>query len=242
MAVVEINLLPQQYRKQSQPDAWKYASVAAVTATLATLGIMWALTSQNVRQLQGQIDSVQGDITALTPQKQEHDALVTQQQNLEKVTSVAQTLKGNKTYWSNDMAVFSREIPVSSGVALTKMSMRDKRPEELTQDQSNGLYAGKAIRREMDVSGTATSQQAIINFLNTFENSPNFGVNFQGMQQDENTGSYTFNARVGIVGDAASATPATPGATTPGSSTTATAPAAPAPAAPAAPAGGSNGN
>lgn len=241
MAVVEINLLPQQYRKQSQPDAWKYASVAAVTASLAAIGVMWFLTSQNVRQLQGQIDSVQGDITALTPQKQEHDALVTQQQNLEKVTNVAQTLKSTKTYWSNDMALFSREIPVTSGVSLTKMTMRDKTPEQLTSDQNSGVFIGKAVRREMDLSGTASSQQAIINFLNTFENNPGFGVNFQGMQQDEQKGNYTFTARVGIVGDVP--VTAAPGNGAPAAGTaTSPAPAAPAPAVPAAPAGGTNGN
>ncbi|RJF73253.1 fimbrial assembly protein [Deinococcus cavernae] len=236
--MVEINLLPQQYRKQSAPDAWKYGSVAAVAVTLAAMGVMWGLTSQNVRQLQGQIDSVQGDITALTPQKQKYDELVTQQQNLEKVTSVAQTLKGTKTYWSNDLAVFSREIPASSGVALTKLTMRDKKPEELTTDQGNGIFIGKAVRRELDLSGAASSQQAVINFLNTFENSPGFGVNFQGMERDDKSGAYTFNARVGIVGDspAATATPAAPGAA-PGTAAT-----APAPAAPAAPAGGTNGN
>lgn len=236
MAVVEINLLPQQYRKQSQPDVWKYASAGLVVATLLGMGIPWAMTNKNVGELQGQIDAAQGDITALTPQKQEHDALVTQQQNLEKVTAVAQTLRDGKTYWSNDLAAFSREIPVSSGVSLTKLTMHDKKPQELSSDQSNGIYLGKQVRREIELSGAASSQQAVINFLNTFENNPGFGVNFQNMQRNDSKGDYIFSAKVGIVGQPPAN--ATPAAAAPGTPTAAGTAAPAAPAAPATPAGG----
>jgi type IV pilus assembly protein PilN len=77
------------------------------------------------------------------------------------------------------------------------------------------------VTREIELSGSASSQQAVVNFLRTFENNPNFGVNFRSMQSDGETGQYTFNASVGIVQPvAATDTPADPNAP-------ATAPAAP---------------
>ena len=68
-----------------------------------------------------------------------------------------------------------------------------------------------------------------MNFLNTYENDPNFGVNFKSMQKDGETSDYTFSATVGVVGAAP-----TPAAGTPGAATPTAAPAAP----PAAPASG----
>lgn len=243
--MVEINLLPQQYRKQTAPDVWKYASAGVVGLTLLLLAGGFIATSANINRLQGEIDSVQGDITALTPQKQEYDALTGQVQTLEKVTAVAQTLKGTKTYWSNDLAAFSQQIPTTSGVALKNMRMQNKSATELGSDQNNGIYVGKQVRREMTISGTATSQQAVINLLNIFENNPNFGLNFKGMQKDTTTNDYQFDAAIGIVGDTpaaattgTAATGTAPGSAAPGTVNASTPAPAPAPAAPVAPPAG----
>lgn len=233
--MVEINLLPQQYRKQSQPDAWKYATWALLPITAAALLIPWVMTSTKTGDLQRQIDAVQGDIDTLTPQKREHDQLVTRQAELEKTTQIAQTLRDQKTYWSNDLAAFSQQMPSSSGVALTHLTMTALTADELTTAQNNGTYVGKDVRRQMTINGNAASQQAVINFLNTFENSPNFGVSFQNMKRDDQSGQYTFDANVGVVGVAPAAA-----ANTGDAATVTPAGTAPAPAAPAAPAGGTN--
>ncbi len=240
MAVVEINLLPQQYRKQSQPSVWKYATWALLPITAAAMLIPWVMTSTQTSDIQRQIDAVQGDIDVLTPQKQEYDRLTTQQKNLQQVTTIAQSLRDQKTYWSNDLAAFSAQIPESSGVSLTSLKMMPLSNDALNTDHAAGRYLGKDVRRELTLQGKATSQQAVINFLNTFENSPNFGVKFQNMQQDDASGTYTFSANVGVVGaaplaaqqatTAAGTTATAPGTTPPGAAPT------PAPAAP--PAGG----
>lgn len=229
--MVEINLLPQQYRKQSQPNVWKYATWALLPITAAALLIPWVMTSTKTGELQRQIDAVQGDIDVLTPQKREHDQLVARQQELEKTTQIAQTLRDQKTYWSNDLAAFSQQMPASSGVALTRLAMVSMTPEALNAAHTKGFYIGKDVRREMSISGAATSQQAVINFLNTFENSPNFGVNFQNMQRNDATGQYTFNALVGVVGTAPVAATNATGTGAATVTPAGTAPAAPAPAA-----------
>lgn len=62
---------------------------------------------------------------------------------------------------------------------------------------------GKNVVREIDLSGTARSQQAVVNFLNVYENDPNFAVNFRSLGQEGETGRYTFAASVGLVGKGA---------------------------------------
>ncbi len=198
--MVEVNLLPAQYRKQSQPSVWKYATWALLPITAVALLIPWLMTSTKTSDLQRQIDAVQGDIDTLTPQKHEYDGLVTHQQDLNQVTTIAKTLSDQKTYWSNDLAAFSAQMPANSGIGLTKMDITPVNADALAGDQKNGLYVGKNVRRQMSLEGNATSEQAVINFLNALENSSNFGVSFRGMERQAKDKTYTFKADVGIVG------------------------------------------
>lgn len=212
--MVEINLLPPQYRKQSQPNVWKYATWALLPVTAAALLIPWLMTSTKAGDLQKQIDAVQGDIDTLTPQRSEYSRLLAHQRELEQVTTIAQTLRDQKTYWSNDLAAFSAQIPANSGVGLTSMTVTSVAPATPAAPTpapapasaaGNTAYDGKAVRRQITLQGQATSEQAVINFLNTFENSPNFGVQFHGMQRDATSNTYTFNADVGVVGASSAA-------------------------------------
>lgn len=228
--MVEVNLLPAQYRKQSQPGVWKYATWALVPVAAVTMLSLWLATSSQAGGLQREIDAVQGNIDTLTPAKQERDRLAARQQELEQVTTVAQALRDQKTYWSNDLAAFSTQLASAPGVSVSSLTMRPLDAGALATSQQNGIYTGKNVRRELDLSGAASSQQAVINFLNTYENDPAFGVNFKSLQRDAQSGNYTFAATVGVVGPAASA------ASTTGAAGTAAGAAASTPAAGAAPA------
>ncbi|MFC5847344.1 fimbrial assembly protein [Deinococcus petrolearius] len=234
--MVEINLLPAQYRRQSQPGVWKYATWALLPVAAVTMLGLWLATSSQAGRLQREIDAVQGNIDTLTPARQERDRLAARQRELEQVTTVAQTLRGLKTYWSNDLAAFSTQLAAAPGVSVSSLTMRTLDAGALATSQQSGVYAGKNVRRELDLSGAASSQQAVINFLNSYENDPDFGVNFRSLQRDAQSGDYTFAATVGVVGPSVGDAPATgtgaPAAGTP-------APAA-APAAAPAPTGGSN--
>jgi type IV pilus assembly protein PilN len=203
--VVEINLLPAQYRKQSQPGVWKYATWALLPVAAVTMLSLWLATASQAGGLQREIDAVQGNIDTLTPAKQERDRLAARQQELEQVTTVAQALRDQKTYWSNDLASFSTQLASAPGVSVSSLTMRTLDAGALATSQGAGIYTGKNVRRELDLSGAASSQQAVINFLNTYENDPDFGVNFKSLQRDPQSGNYTFAATVGVVGPAVSA-------------------------------------
>lgn len=231
--MVEINLLPQADRRRSSSggDGWKLAALALLPLTAAAILLPeWGVARQ-IGQLRDEQALLQGEIAALTPTKQKHDELLATRRTLEGVTAVAQTLRDAKTYWTNDVAAFSAQLPSGGGVAVTSMNVKPLDAGALTSLQQGGVYAGKNVVREFDLSGTARSQQSVVNFLNAFENSPNFAVNFRSLQEEGETGRYTFAASVGLVGPAPAAALATP----PGTET------APAPTEPAPAAGGSDG-
>ena len=207
--MVEINLLPQQERRRTRPDAWRYGSIVSVALTVAAILIPELSFGHRLNALHREQDRLNGEIAALTPTKQEYDRLLATRRTLEEVTAVAEQLRNNKTYWTNDLAAFAAQLPSGGGVAITSMNIKALDPAALASLQQSGIYAGKNVVREFDLSGTARSQQSVVNFLNAFENSPNFAVNFRSLQREGDTGRYTFAASVGLVAQAASS--GTPG-------------------------------
>ncbi|MFK7602459.1 fimbrial assembly protein [Deinococcus sp. SM5_A1] len=211
MAVVEINLLPAQYRRQSGPSAWRYGTYALPALLVAAILIPEVVTSTRVGDLNRELDALNGEVSALAPAKQEFDTLTAEARTLEQVTSIAQQLKTGKTYWTNDLAAFTSQLPGDGSLAVNSMTIRNLEAGNLVTLQQGGIYMGKAVTREIDLSGTATSQQAVVNFLKLYEDNPNFGVNFKSLQSDAQIGAgqngaadakkrYTFTASVGVVG------------------------------------------
>lgn len=207
--MVDINLLPKTERATATPDIWKLAVWLWLPVALAGILIPYLMVSGKANALQAQINATEQEISRLTPQKQEYDQLVQQQNTLQQVTNVAQTLRDQKSYWSNDLARFTSLIPAGNGVSISSMTMEPVRESELSEAHQNGIYVGKQIDRRIRVTGKASSQQAVIDFLNTYESNPNFGAKFQSMQ-DQESGSYAavtapsgqktylFNADVGF--------------------------------------------
>ena len=83
--MVEINLLPQQYRKQSIPSAWRYATYALIPLTVAAILIPEVVTSTRVGDLNRELDALNGDAAALAPAKQKFDSLTAEARSLEQV-------------------------------------------------------------------------------------------------------------------------------------------------------------
>ncbi|WP_407570171.1 fimbrial assembly protein [Deinococcus altitudinis] len=240
--MVEINLLPAQYRKRSDPSLWRYGSLALPVVTV--LGILIFTVTQNTRlsNIQASLDETNGQISALASAKKEYDDLNRQKTELQQVAVVSSALQASKTYWSSDLARFVNALPTGGGVALSALTVRAVDSNALTNYAQQGLYNGKPVSKEFELTGQAASSQALVNFLNSFENNPNFGVNFKSAQRQTATGGtvpaggtataatntpYTFSATVGLIGQATAASATTGTTGTPGAASgSATAPTA----------------
>ncbi len=216
--MVEINLLPAQYRRRTEPNVWLYAGVAAVAVTLLAIAIPEIVVGTQVGNLQNKLDDQNGQISALrssvTP---EYNSLTADKTRLTAISQTAQSLSTGKTYWSTDLARFVGQLPQSGGVALTSLNMHQ------AATGTTSLYNGKPADKEYDLSGTALSTSALVNFLNAYDQD-NYGVNFKNTQRNADTSDFTFSATVGqLAGTPVSAAATTAPAAAPGSA----APAAP---------------
>lgn len=235
--MVEVNLLPTAQRRQSSGEGQGWLIAAAVTGllSLAAMGGMELLYASQVNGLKTDLERLNGEIAALQPAKTEYDQLRAEKAELEQVTTVARTLRDRKSYWSNDLAAFTAQLPAGGNVALDSLDMHQAAAQ--TPDMQQSGVEGGSVSREITLTGTASTAQAVVDLLNAFESNPNFGIVFQGMQRkdpESESSPYTFSASVGVAGEAPGAagadeTPAGSGAAAPA----APAPAAPAPAAPA---------
>ena len=212
--MVNINLLPAQYRRSSEPNAWRYATFALpVVAGVAVLTLS-LLQGQRLGAIASELDATNGQITALQPAKTEYDALKREKTELEQVTEVSRALQASKTYWSTDLARFVNALPTGQKVALTSLNMTAVDSNAQTNLTQTGAYDGKAVSKQFELAGQASSTEALISFLNTFEVNPDFGVNFRGAQLSAPSGpasapgagapsaggsQYTFTASVGLV-------------------------------------------
>ena len=227
--MVEVNLLPAGQRRQSSGagQGWLIAAGAAALLSLLTVAGLELYYLSQVNGLKAELEQLNGEITALEPAKREYDELQTEKTELQQVTDVARALRDRKTYWSNDLAAFTAQMPANRNIALTSLEMRPVTQQTADMQQS-GVGTG-TVSREFAITGTATSQQSVIDLLNAFESNPDFGIVFQGMQREEAenpTSPYTFTANVGVAGEEVAAQTAADGTVAPG----AAAAAAPAPA------------
>ena len=223
--VVEINLLPAQYRKSSEPGLWRLATIALPVITVLAIVAFSAAQQARLKNIQTQLDDANGQITALSADKTEFDGLNRQKNDLQKVTDVAAALQTGKTYWSTDLARFVNALPSGGGVALTTMTVRSVDSNTQANLAQQGLYNGKVVSKEFDLTGQAVSSEALVAFLNSFETNPNFGVNFRSAQRAtvapgaldtakaKASQPYIFNASVGMVGQPTAAASTTAPAT-----------------------------
>ncbi len=151
--MVEINLLPAQYRKRSDPGLWRYGTLALPLVTLLGVGLFTVIQATRLNNINKDLDAANGQIAALTPAKKEYDDLNRQKTDLQKVTEVSSTLQSSKTYWSSDLARFVNALPSGGGVALTNMTVRAVDSNAQTNLSQQGLYNGKAVTKEFDLAG-----------------------------------------------------------------------------------------
>ncbi len=219
--MITINLLPKDLRRSGSSDAWKVGAIAVpVVAVIAMAGTQLYYSAQ-LGRVQQDVDDANTEIQLLQPQVQERNDLQQQLSTLQAVASVSDQLLTKRTSWSGDLLTFVNRLPRGSQplVSIQTLTMRDMTAAATPPAPgATGPYDGKAVTREFALNGQATSSSALVQFLKTFEDASDFGVQFQNATRDATSGNYTFTATVGLVGsslkpaaqstNATSATPA----------------------------------
>lgn len=202
--MINLNLLPKNLRRRVEPGWWRLAAAVFVLATLATVGSIHLTTLSNLRALQNERDQLQVEVDVLRPFIAEQNRLTAQQQELEKLLAVKNQLRTRFVPWSDNLSAVINQMPRGSGSKPVEVSVKSIGSKVLTPQESQsqsqaGTYDGKPVNLEFSIQGEAPTQAALIRFVEAFESSPRFGINFQNASLDENTNSYTFGATVGVV-------------------------------------------
>lgn|GEM_PF-3711909 len=225
--MININLLPADLKRSTGPDVFKIASGAILTVGLLTMAILQISASSTLANVNRDIETVRSELAVLQPRVREHDQLTQERAELLAVASVSTALTAAQTSWSADLAKFVRQLPSASSPLISLTSLTMQRAGSAGATPATSAYDGKPVTKEVAVNGSARSSAALVRFVNTFEQAPDFGVQFQNANKDAETGVYAFVVTVGMIGSAP-----------PQASSTGTATPASTPSAPAAPAGG----
>lgn len=204
--MIKLNLLPKNLRRRVEPGWWRLAAAAVVLAALGVVAFLHISTLSRVQALENQRDQLQVEVDVLRPFIAEQNRLNQQQRELEQLLAVRNQLRERFVPWSDNLAQVINQIPREGrrfGVALRSIGTKSLTPQEIQSNVQNGLYDGKPVSVEFNLQGEAIGQNALIRFVEAFENSPRFGINFQNASLDQTRQLYTFGATIGLVGQAA---------------------------------------
>lgn len=169
---------------------------------LGTAAFVHLSTLSRVRALENQRDQLQVEVDVLRPFIAEQNRLNQQQRELEQLLAVRSQLRESFIPWSDNLAQVINQIPREGrrfGVALRSIATKALTPEETQTNVQNGVYDGKPVNVEFNLQGEAIGQSALIRFVEAFETSPRFGINFQNANLDQQRQLYTFGATVGLI-------------------------------------------
>lgn len=199
--MINVNLLPKELRRATGPDYWRLGAGALGLAALISMLTLQLTVNSTLGGLNRQIDEANSEITSLAPNVRERDQLRAQQTQLTAVTGVADTLRAGQTSWSADLARFVRQLPQAASPLIALNSLTMHTVDAAGTAQQSGAYDGKPVTKEVQVNGKARSSDALVRFVNAFEGAPDFGVQFQNAQREQQSGDYTFAVTVGLVGE-----------------------------------------
>jgi len=200
--LINLNLLPKNLRRRVEPGWWRLAAGVFVLAILGTVGILHYNALTRVQALENERDQLQLEVNVLRPFIAEQNRLNSQQQDLQRLLSVRNALRTKFVPWSDDLALVINQIPREGkgfGVALKSISSKALTPQEVSAGTANGAYDGKPVNVEFALQGQALGQNALIRFVQAFESSDRFGINFQQANLDQNSGLYNFGATIGLI-------------------------------------------
>jgi type IV pilus assembly protein PilN len=171
-----------------------------VVTTLLIVGYLDFSTRSQLRALENERNQLKVEVEVLAKYIQDQRRLVQDQGELQKLLAVRNQLQEKYVPWSDSVNRVFTQFPFRrSGLALKTVGTKLLTSADLQAQQTAGNYDGKPISMEFSVQGEAISQAALIRFIDSYESSPNFGINFQQSALDESRGVYTFAATIGMV-------------------------------------------
>lgn len=180
-----------------------------VALVFGFVGFIHFSTSTRLSTMEGQRDELQAQVEELRREIADQNRLNREQAQLQQVLSVRNQLRERYVPWAQNLNAMFNQIPREGrglGVQLRTVGTRLLSTQDVQTNTTAGTYDGKPINVEFTLQGEALGENALIRFVEAFESSPRFGINFGQAQFDTTKGLYTFGATVGYIAEKETAT------------------------------------
>jgi len=198
--LIKLNLLPKTLRKRVEPGWWRLTAIIFPLVIFGIIALIHVSTLSRISQLESERNQLQAEVAVLQPYIKRQRELKQRKAELEQIIRVDQEIKANFVAWSDNIAKFINQIPRRDGrfeVFLRSINTKLVPPDTRARLAEQGMYDRKKIAVEFTVQGEARSADALVRFVKAFEDSPDFGINFQQGSRTED-GGYTFTATIGL--------------------------------------------
>lgn len=198
--MININLLPKNLRRVREPGYWRLLAVAFPLLVLIVAGIMQYSAATTANNLQREKLAREDQLALLQPFLREQRDLLSRQQQLNQLISVARNVRENTVIWTGEIAGLLETLPVGGGTS-PDIDFRTLTMQSVVPARSDPQrYEGKPVSAEMSVSGTVVSPEVLADFIRALERSDEYGVAFQNAQRDSDEGLYQYSLTVGAIG------------------------------------------
>jgi type IV pilus assembly protein PilN len=197
--LININLLPKNLRRVREPGYWRVLAVLFPILVLAIAGGMQYFANTTANNLQREKLAREDQLALLQPFLREQRDLISRQQQLNQLISVAQSVRQNNIVWTSEISGLLETLPAGSGEApvidFTSLSMQSVVPPRADPNR----YEGRPVIAEMDVSGSVVDAEVLAEFIRALEGSNNYGVLFQNAQRQGEDELFNYSLTVGAV-------------------------------------------
>ena len=198
--MIKLNLLPKRLRKRVEPGWWRLTAIIFPLVVFAIVAMVHLSVSMQIGRLEEEKSSLEIEVQNLQPYIRKQQELVRRKAELEKIINVDREIKARFVPWSDNIARFINQIPRRHGrfeIFLRSVNTRLVPQENRDDLAEKGVYDRKPAAVEFTLQGEARNEAALARFVQAFEDSPNFGIDFrQGSLNDQ--GGFDFSATVAI--------------------------------------------
>jgi len=197
--LININLLPKNLRRVREPGYWRILAVLFPILVLAIAGGMQYFANATANNLQREKLAREDQLALLQPFLREQRDLISRQQQLNQLISVAQSVRQNNITWTSEIAGLLETLPVGGGevpvIDFQSLAMQSVVPPRSDPNR----YEGRPVIAEMNVSGSVVDTEVLAQFIRALENSDSYGVLFQNAQRQGEDELFNYSLTVGAV-------------------------------------------
>ncbi|HWG86054.1 MAG TPA: hypothetical protein VNT60_11305 [Deinococcales bacterium] len=199
--MVEINLLPRELKRRTGPDYFRLAYTVLPALALTVMAVLQVGANAENARLQAEKEDLQLEVELLRPYVRDQAILNGQRAQLTKIAAVDTALRGGNKAWSGDISRFTSLLQ-ASGARVALVGLQASPFNQPAEGAKENPYPARYVTRELLLTGQAAAVSDIVRFVRTFEARTDYGIQLGSFQLTATEPRvYTFNARVGIVGE-----------------------------------------